>query len=106
MKKKNYRYITSAAAIVIFCAVVVWFLVAVNSAGSATRTGQLDAVKQSVENGITLCYAIEGAYPESLDYLTENYGLNYDKKLYVVHYNCFADNVRPSVTIIEKAGLK
>ncbi len=102
MKNKIYRYITSAAAIVIFCAVVVWFLAAVSSAGDATRTGQLDAVRQSVEKGITLCYSLEGAYPESLEYLTENYGLNYDRERYIVHYDCFAANVRPSVTIVEK----
>ncbi len=102
MKNKIYRYITSVLAVIIFCAVVVWFAAAVGSAGGATRAGQLEAVRKSVENGITLCYSIEGAYPESLDYLTENYGLNYDSQRYVIHYDCFAANVRPSVTIVEK----
>lgn len=102
MKNKIYRYITSVLAILIFCAVIVWFAAAVDSAGSATRTGQLDAVRQSVESGITLCYSIEGAYPESLEYLTENYGLNYDSDRYIIHYDCFAANIRPSVTIVER----
>ncbi len=102
MKNKIYRYITSVLAILIFCAVIVWFTAAVDSAGSATRTGQLDAVRQSVESGITLCYSIEGAYPESLEYLTENYGLNYDSDRYIIHYDCFAANIRPSVTIVER----
>ncbi|MBQ8903740.1 MAG: hypothetical protein IJY73_05535 [Oscillospiraceae bacterium] len=102
MKNKIYRYITSVLAILIFCAVIVWFTAAVDSAGSATRTGQLDAVRQSVESSITLCYSIEGAYPESLEYLTENYGLNYDSDRYIIHYDCFAANIRPSVTIVER----
>lgn len=102
MKNKVYRYITSAVAILIFCAVLVWFAAAVNLAGNATRSGQLEVVRKSVENGITLCYSIEGTYPESLDYLTENYGLNYDRERYVIHYDCFAANIRPSVTIVEK----
>lgn len=102
MKNKIYRYITPALAVIIFCAVLVWFVAAVDSADGATRSGQLEAVRKSVENGITLCYSIEGAYPENLDYLTENYGLNYDSERYLIHYDCFAANVRPSVTIVER----
>lgn len=102
MKNKIYRYITSVLAVIIFCAVLIWFVAAVDSAGGATRSGQLEAVRKSVENGITLCYSIEGAYPENLDYLTENYGLNYDSERYLIHYDCFAANVRPSVTIVER----
>ena len=45
---------------------------------------------------------LNGAYPENLDYLTENYGLNYDSERYLIHYDCFAANVRPSVTIVER----
>ena len=102
MKKNKTRYITSAAAVLIFCAAVIWFLTAVNSAGNVSRTQQAEAVKSTVEKGITLCYSIEGAYPESLSYLTENYGVNYDTQRYIVHYDCFAANVRPSVIVMER----
>lgn len=104
MKKKLTRYIAPTAMIIVFIAVIVWFLVAIQSAGNATRSGQLESVKRSVENGITLCYSIEGAYPENLQYLTENYGLTYDSERYIVHYDCFAANVRPSVTVMEKGS--
>lgn len=102
MKKTFSRYIVPAAAVLIFIAVVVWFLAALDSADGATRSEQLEAVKRSVENDITLCYSLEGAYPENIGYLIENYGLNYDKDRYVVHYECFAANIRPSVTVVEK----
>lgn len=102
MIKKLSRYIAPIAASIVFCAVLVWFLIGVNSAGNATRVQQLEAVKRSVENGITLCYSIEGAYPETLAYLSENYGVHYDEERYIVHYDCFAANVRPSVTVVEK----
>lgn len=102
MKKIFSRYVVPAAAVIVFCAVVMWFLKAVDSADGATRAEQLEAVKRSVENGITLCYSIEGEYPESLGYLTENYGINYDSDRYIIHYDCFAANVRPSVTVVEK----
>lgn len=102
MKKKILRSIAPVGAAAVFCAVVIWFVFSINSAGDANRSGQLEAVKRSVENGITLCYSIEGAYPETLEYLSENYGVHYDKERYIVHYNCFAANVRPSVTVMEK----
>ena len=102
MKNKTSRYISPLIAIAGFAAAVVWFLTAMDSADSATRSEQLEAIKRSVENDITLCYSLEGAYPENLAYLTENYGLNYDEDRYIVHYECFAANIRPSVTVVEK----
>ena len=49
-----------------------------------------------------MCYAIEGAYPESVDYLAENYGLIYDKDRYIIYYDRFADNIRPTVSVLER----
>ncbi len=102
MKKIFSRNLAAIVAIILFCAVLVWFFIAVKSADNAARTQQLEAVRRSVENGITLCYSIEGVYPSELSYLAENYGVNYDSERFLVHYDCFAANVRPLVTVIEK----
>lgn len=88
--------------IVLFAALILWLVLALGNASGASDEERLLQVRQSVENGITLCYAAEGAYPMSLDYLTESYGVVYDKERYIVHYECFADNVRPTVTVIER----
>ena len=53
---------------------------------------------------ITYCYAVEGAYPESLDYLKENYGLTYDENLFFVDYHIDGSNIFPDITIIERGG--
>ena len=88
--------------IALFAAMILWLVLALGNASAATGEERLAQVRQSVENGITLCYATEGAYPMSLDYLTESYGVVYDEERYLVHYECFADNVRPTVTVIER----
>lgn len=88
--------------IVFFAAMLVWFVTAVNNADDSTKQRELTAVKSTIENGITMCYAIEGAYPESVEYLIENYGLNYDKDKYMVNYDRFAGNIRPTVSVIER----
>ena len=49
-----------------------------------------------------MCYAIEGMYPESVEYLCESYGLIYDKSKYIVYYDSFASNIRPTVTVLER----
>lgn len=97
--RRAMTYIVPAA---LFAAMLSWFLAAASNAGGSARRRELAAVKATVENGVTLCYAIEGAYPESVEYLTENYGLIYDKGKYIVHYDRFADNVRPIITILER----
>lgn len=103
MKTKiNTRLIVTVLSVALFIAVLCWFLIAVGRTEDAAASQRLEALKQSVENSITLCYSIEGVYPESLDYLIENYAVRYDTSEYIVHYDCFAANIRPSVTVIER----
>ncbi len=98
----DMKTISAVLAVLLFAAALCWFLIAVSSAQSASDEQRLEALKSSVENSITLCYSIEGAYPESLEYLTEHYGVHYDDAKYLIHYDCFAANIRPGVTVIER----
>ncbi len=86
----------------IFSAMIVWFLTALTNASASTEQRELEDLKNTIESGITMCYAVEGAYPVSLDYLCEHYGLIYDKDKYIVYYDGFASNIRPNVTILER----
>lgn len=88
--------------IAVFAAMIVWLVTALSNASQASDEERLAQIRQSVENGVTLCYAVEGAYPESLDYLTESYGVVIDEGKYIVHYECFASNVRPTITVIRR----
>ncbi|MDE7193648.1 MAG: hypothetical protein K2O14_06715 [Oscillospiraceae bacterium] len=92
----------AAGSMLLFAALIVWFVAALSGAGNASEEQTLTEIKQSVENGITMCYSIEGAYPESIDYLRESYGVVYDAERYIVHYESLAANIRPSVTVIER----
>ncbi len=58
------------------------------------RTAILDAAKQ--------CCAVEGAYPKSMGYLVDHYGLVVNTNDYLVTYECFADNVIPSVVVVPR----
>ena len=85
---------------------VVFLCAAVLLAGGSRRmeqTAQREQtalLKEAVDQAVISCYAIEGRYPESLDYLRENYGVQVDTEKYAVTYEVFADNVRPEVKVI------
>lgn len=63
---------------------------------------QTDSIRQSVQNAVMHCYALEGSYPPSLDYLHDNYGLILDKQHYVYEYQTFASNLPPDIFIFKK----
>ncbi len=56
---------------------------------------QEELLRRAVNQAVVSCYAVEGRYPESLEYLEENYGIRVDREEYLVLYEVFADNVKP-----------
>ena len=103
MEKKRVNRLT-VLSVILFVLIVVWFIISANNAGEAADKKRTDSVYSTVMNGAVLCYSIEGEYPPSIDYLKENYGINYDNNKYVVNYSYFGANIRPTVIVTEKSG--
>lgn len=102
MKRFSVKNIVFIIPCVIFAAAIIWLCVTLGNASRATDEQELAAVKSTIEKGITMCYSIESTYPPDLEYLEKNYSVSYDKAKYVIHYSCFADNIRPTVSVIER----
>ncbi len=62
----------------------------------------IDLLRQSARRSVVQCYAIEGTYPESIEYLEKHYGLDYNHDKYFIDYEVFASNVMPNVEVYEK----
>lgn len=62
---------------------------------------QLRQVENAVRRAAVSCYATEGAYPDSIEYLEEHYGLQIDRENYTIHYMVFASNLMPDITVLE-----
>ena len=77
----------------------VWLLV--SRVGTAQDGAQTQFVYDAVHNAALTCYAAEGAYPDDLQYLRDNYGLAYDESRYMVHYDAFASNLVPEIYVVE-----
>lgn len=89
-------------SICIFLLIVFLFLSGVSSLSKSTAARQKEALENAITQSISYCYSAEGVYPESLEYLKENYGLTYNEDLFYVDYRTTGSNLMPDVTIIEK----
>ena len=63
---------------------------------------QIAAITDTIYERALQCYVIEGAYPESLEYLEENYGLAVNRESYYIVYTPFAENLPPDIRVIER----
>ena len=97
----NRRDIIKLAAI---AAVLVVALVLINRIDVAHETAETEIVRNAVKNAALTCYAVEGAYPEDVDYLREHYRLAYDEDRYLITYDAFASNMIPDIWVTEKGA--
>ncbi len=104
-QKTNWRAkLLSYGLPLLFLAMLLVFLVVnLNTMAQKTAEESLRSTEEGVRRAAVHCYAIEGQYPESVDYLEENYGLRIDHERYIVHYDIFADNILPEITVFSLA---
>ena len=89
-------------SVCVFLVILLVFFQGIASVSAGTRKRQRESLENALIRSVTHCYAVEGVYPESLDYLKENYGLTYDEDLFFVDYRTIGSNILPDITIIEK----
>lgn len=90
------------AALAVFVAIVLAFCLAVDRLTDASDGAELKLVRDAVKNAALTCYAVEGAYPEDIDYLRDHYGLAYNEERYMIYYDAFASNVLPDIRVVER----
>jgi hypothetical protein len=74
-------------------------LVWTSSLSKQQKEQSLIQLSESIQMNLTLCYAQEGFYPASIDYLVTHYHLNYDEEIFYVYYKSFASNIRPDFKV-------
>lgn len=100
MKKKTLR-IGPVLLLPAMLAVLLLFLSALSNLSGGRRSEGRQQLEEAVRRSAVACYAAEGIYPPSLDYLEEHYGLQVDRTRYTVVYDVFASNLMPDVTVLE-----
>ena len=98
--KRNNRAETIVISAVVFVLIFIVFLFAVSKASEGSIHEQRQSLSDAVDRAIIQCYVTEGKYPESFEYLQENYGIIYDEEQFRVDYVIYGSNMKPDVTII------
>lgn len=97
-KKRSLPGLFLSAALL--AAVLAAFLLSIRSVSDRAADEQLSILENAIRKASVQCYAIEGRYPPSVEYLTENYGIVVDESRYAVFYDGFASNLMPDITVI------
>ena len=92
------------ASIAIFIVLILSFVLLINGITTKNNGRELQIVRDAVKNASLTCYAVEGVYPDDLEYLREHYHLSYNEEKYHVFYEPLASNLMPSIKVAERGG--
>ena len=92
------------AAILVFLAVAALLLASLAFASRRNEAEEAALLESALQRAVVTCYAVEGRYPPSLDYIYENYGVSVDTDRYVIYYDIFASNVMPTIVVTPIGG--
>ncbi|MDD6615560.1 MAG: hypothetical protein PUF13_05595 [Lachnospiraceae bacterium] len=98
-KKKKLPFKLYGA--ILFFLVCGGFCVAeISSVSRQSSRAELENLQSALERSAVHCYATEGVYPESLDYIRQHYGITWNPDKYVVDYEIIGSNLKPTITVI------
>ena len=87
-----------------FLILFVLFIQGIGSVNDSTLNKQQESLETALERSISQCYAVEGSYPPSLEYLEQHYGLLYDEDSFFIDYEYYGSNLLPEVTVLRRTG--
>ena len=99
MKIQNAGRLIFIFVMVVTMAVMFVALWGINADSGGKNT---DAIVQVINKSLLQCYALEGSYPEDLNYLAANYGIIINDDLYYYHYEPYGANIFPIVKVLQK----
>jgi len=89
-------------SIIFFSCILVFIIVAIRQTEIRRNAEGIRLTEESIQRAVISCYALEGRYPQDLQYIRENYGVSIDEEKFFVAYEVFASNLMPEITVIER----
>ena len=89
-------------SVILGICILLCFLLALTRLEDAHRAAGKQQLEDALHRAAVACYASEGFYPPNVGYMVQHYGLQYDDTAYRVHYEVFASNLMPEITVVEK----
>lgn len=100
-KQKHHMAFSLIFPLITFILIFGLFYYGITQVSAANDREMLQSLETTIHRDIVHCYASEGVYPPSIEYLEEKYGLTYDHNKYYIDYHPIAANLLPEVTIME-----
>lgn len=101
-KNKTHKWLSGILGILLAAGILLWFFAALGNLGQDQSEKGREQLETALRRAAVACYAAEGIYPPTLDYLTEHYGIQINSSRYAVFYEIFAENLMPDITVLEK----
>ena len=95
-----------AVLIIVIIVAAVCLTVWIRHSAADESSERIRSIRDTINERTLQCYVIEGAYPESLEYLEENYGLTVNRQEYKIVYTPYAENLPPDVQVISRDAQK
>ena len=95
---KNLLAVFAISLIII--SVITLFLGAISNVDDEKALKDKTQLENALKNAAVSCYAIEGIYPPSAEYLIENYSVQVDEERFAVKYEFYGSNLMPDITVL------
>ncbi len=102
--KKLLRLLGGQGIVLMIVSIVI-IITAYSAVSSVSKNSSEDSIKaleEALMRASVQCYALEGGYPPSLEYLSDNYGIIVDEETYYYHYDVQGSNIAPQIKVIKR----
>ena len=101
MKPSSSNFKKGLVSILATCILLPAALFGISSAfGNSLSAQELNTIADGVRRAAVQCYALEGFYPQTLDYLQSKYGVTTNENKYFIDYQYIAANLLPDITVL------
>lgn len=97
--KRHIPKLLMPLAVVVIVAI---FLLAVSNLDEGKALEDKKQLEDTLQKAVVACYSIEGAYPPSIEYLVETYGIHYNEEKYIIKYEYYGSNLIPDITVLDR----
>ena len=99
-KTKRRKIYIILLAVVVILAIVYFVMFKYPDIRKNVLEESRESIRKTVIEKAIECYAVEGVYPENLEYLEKNYSLVVNHEEFIVCYTAYANNMMPDVQVL------
>jgi hypothetical protein len=89
----------AALTLIFFVLALLWLGAGSLLVSRSVNAQELTHLTRTIRRYAVQCYALEGRYPPTLEYLVARYGLTLDRSRYVYHYRALGANLMPQIAV-------